>query len=294
MELVIVISPYSRIIPLPRPLTRIATLTAQGIIAPLFLHRPRPRDGGCDRGNDGCVRHWGVRVVRERGDIECRVCGPYAGKFKEQSTDFMPWCLRYCIGYLGCDRKAKPDYGWRRLCQQSGLLQPEAAAAAIDSGKARQKRRTRRVEDGPQAERPIISISRRIARMQESIDLGKSDEATAQVAQLGELAGELIGCGCARSATSLKSISFYRDWFHCSSPAAAGCQSTASRSHPPVPIDMDACPLARASPCKVDSRHLEHASPGHQPSFPPDELHPNKLVLDDRMLCLAVGLHKWR
>lgn len=43
MELVIVISPYSRIIPLPRPLTRIATLTAQGIIAPLFLHRPRPR-----------------------------------------------------------------------------------------------------------------------------------------------------------------------------------------------------------------------------------------------------------
>ncbi|RDK38621.1 hypothetical protein M752DRAFT_278883 [Aspergillus phoenicis ATCC 13157] len=45
---------------------------------------------------------------------------------------------------------------------------------------------------------------------------------------------------------------------------------------------------------KVDSRHLEHASPGHQPSFPPDELHPNKLVPDDRMLCLAVGLHKWR
>lgn len=84
--------------------------------------------------------------------------------------------------------------------------------------------------------------------MQESIDLGKSDEATAQVAQLGELAGELIGCGGARSATSLKSISFYRDWFHCSSPAAAGCQSTASRSHPPVPIDIDACPLARASP----------------------------------------------
>lgn len=42
MELIIVISPYGRI-PLPRPLTRIATLTAQGIIAPLFLHRPRPR-----------------------------------------------------------------------------------------------------------------------------------------------------------------------------------------------------------------------------------------------------------
>lgn len=40
--------------------------------------------------------------------------------------------------------------------------------------------------------------------MQGGIDLGKSDEATAQSGSVDELAGELIGCRCARSATSLQ------------------------------------------------------------------------------------------
>lgn len=120
--------------------------------------------------------------------------------------------------------------------------------------------------------------------MQGRIDLGKSDEATAQSGSVDELAGELIGCRCARSATSLQlpySLSRLVPLQPCSLTCWLSIYRITIVASPP-PIDMDACPLARASPglhtasslfhvscfSKVDSRHLDHVSPGHQPSFP--------------------------
>ncbi|OJZ90054.1 hypothetical protein ASPFODRAFT_515216 [Aspergillus luchuensis CBS 106.47] len=143
--------------------------------------------------------------------------------------------------------------------------------------------------------------------MQGRIDLGKSDEATAQSGSVDELAGELIGCRCARSATSLQ-LPYSLSRLVPLQPCSLTCWLSIYRIMIASPHRHGFLPLGQGVPWSPYCFFVVSCFVFQQGRFatlgsclsrtpaiiPPDQLHPNKLVPDDRMLCLAVGLHKWR